>query len=25
MLANPSCSLCGTTERNVQLAFKVKF
>jgi hypothetical protein len=25
MLANPSCSLCGTTERNVQLAFKVRF
>jgi hypothetical protein len=25
MLANPSCALCGTTERNVQVAFKVKF
>jgi hypothetical protein len=25
MLANPSCALCGTTERNVQIAFKVKF
>jgi hypothetical protein len=25
MLASPSCSLCGTTERQVQLAFKVKF
>jgi hypothetical protein len=25
MLSNPSCSLCGTTERQVQLALKVKF
>ncbi len=25
MLANPSCALCGTTERNVQIAFKIKF
>jgi hypothetical protein len=25
MLANPSCALCGTTERNIQLAFKIKF
>jgi len=25
MLANPSCALCGTTERNIQIAFKVKF
>ena len=25
MLANPSCALCGTTERNIQVAFKVKF
>ena len=25
MLANPSCALCGTTERNVQVAFKIKF
>ena len=25
MLANPSCSLCGTTERNIQVAFKVRF
>jgi hypothetical protein len=25
MLANPACSLCGTTERQIQLAFKVKF
>jgi hypothetical protein len=25
MLASPSCSLCGTTERQVQVAFKVKF
>jgi hypothetical protein len=25
MLSNPSCSLCGTTERQMQLAFKVKF
>jgi len=25
MLASPSCSLCGTTERQVQLAVKVKF
>src|SRR5215470_4869461 len=25
MLASPSCALCGTTERQVQLAFKVKF
>ncbi len=24
MLANPSCALCGTTERNVQVAFKVE-
>ncbi len=25
MLANPSCALCGTTERNIQVAFKIKF
>ena len=25
MLASPSCALCGTTERQVQLAVKVKF
>ncbi len=25
MLSSPSCSLCGTTERQVQLAIKVKF
>ncbi|BCS32203.1 hypothetical protein TBR22_A14130 [Luteitalea sp. TBR-22] len=25
MLPNPSCALCGTTERNIQLAFKVMF
>lgn len=25
MLSNPSCSLCGTTERQVQLGFKVRF
>jgi hypothetical protein len=25
MLANPSCALCGTTERNVQLSLKIKF
>jgi len=25
MLANPSCALCGTTERQMQLGFKVKF
>jgi carboxypeptidase family protein len=25
MLASPSCALCGTTERQVQLAFKLKF
>ena len=25
MLSNPSCALCGTTERNVQVAFKIKF
>jgi carboxypeptidase family protein len=25
MLASPSCALCGTTERQVQLGFKVKF
>jgi hypothetical protein len=25
MLANPSCALCGTTERNIQIAFKIKF
>jgi Carboxypeptidase regulatory-like domain len=25
MLASPSCALCGTTERQVQVAFKVKF
>ncbi len=25
MLSNPSCSLCGTTERQVQLALKVRF
>jgi hypothetical protein len=25
MLSNPSCSLCGTTERQVQLGVKVKF
>ncbi len=25
MLASPSCALCGTTERQVQLAVKLKF
>jgi hypothetical protein len=25
MLANPSCALCGTTERQIQLAMKLKF
>jgi len=25
MLANPSCALCGTTERQMQLAVKLKF
>jgi carboxypeptidase family protein len=25
MLASPSCATCGTTERQIQLAFKVKF
>jgi hypothetical protein len=25
MLSNPACSLCGTTERQVQLGFKVRF
>jgi hypothetical protein len=25
MLSNPSCSLCGTTERQIQLALKVRF
>jgi len=25
MLASPSCALCGTTERQVQLAFKLRF
>jgi hypothetical protein len=25
MLASPSCALCGTTERQVQLAMKLKF
>jgi Carboxypeptidase regulatory-like domain len=25
MLASPSCALCGTTERQIQLAFTVKF
>jgi Carboxypeptidase regulatory-like domain len=25
MLASPSCATCGTTERQVQLAFKLKF
>ena len=25
MLSNPSCALCGTTERQIQLAMKVKF
>jgi hypothetical protein len=25
MLSNPSCSLCGTTERQVQLGLKVRF
>jgi hypothetical protein len=25
MLPNPSCALCGTTERNIQLAMKVTF
>jgi hypothetical protein len=25
MLANPACALCGTTERQVQFAFKVRF
>ena len=25
MLPNPSCALCGTTERNIQLSLKLKF
>ena len=25
MLSSPSCSLCGTTERQVQLGVKVRF
>ncbi len=25
MLPNPSCALCGTTERNIQIAVKVRF
>jgi hypothetical protein len=25
LLASPSCALCGTTERQIQLGFKVKF
>jgi hypothetical protein len=25
MLANPSCALCGTTERNIQIGVKVRF
>ena len=25
MLSSPSCSLCGTTERQIQLGVKVKF
>ena len=25
MLSSPSCSLCGTTERQVQIGVKVKF
>ena len=25
MLANPSCALCGTTERQIQLSMKLKF
>ena len=25
MLANPSCALCGTTERQVQLSAKLRF
>ncbi len=25
MLPNPACALCGTTERNIQLAVKVRF
>jgi hypothetical protein len=25
MLASPSCALCGTTERQMQIAVKVKF
>ena len=25
MLASPSCALCGTTERQVQIAFKARF
>ena len=25
MLSSPSCSLCGTTERQIQIAFKVRF
>jgi hypothetical protein len=25
MLANPACALCGTTERQVQIAAKVSF
>jgi hypothetical protein len=25
LLSSPSCSLCGTTERQVQLGFKMRF
>jgi hypothetical protein len=25
MLANPACALCGTTERQIQVAAKVTF
>jgi hypothetical protein len=25
MLSNPSCSLCGTVERQIQLGVKVRF
>jgi hypothetical protein len=25
MLSSPSCSLCGTVERQIQLGVKVKF
>jgi len=25
MLASPSCALCGTTERQMQVAVKLKF